>query len=93
MWLIYRMRICQRPPCSSRIAPHFAPLGGLQVAACKALAEPHLEGSALMAGMAKAAGVFYNFTHDMPCFDFKVGANKETDEDSGAPSAEEWDFD
>ena len=85
---MYRMRICQRPPCSGS---HLIlrPWGRVQVAACEALAEPHLEGSALMAGMAKAAGVFYNFTHDMPCFDYKVGANQETDEDSGAPSAEE----
>lgn len=53
--------------------------------ACEALAEEHLVGSALLAAMAKGAGVFYNYTHDMPCFDYKAGANKETDEDSGFP--------
>lgn len=49
--------------------------------ACEALADPHLEGKALLSAMAAASGVFYNYTHDLGCFDFKVGPNKETDED------------
>ena len=41
-----------------------------------------MEGVHLLAAMAAASGVFYNYTHDLPCFDFKAGANKETEEDS-----------
>lgn len=39
--------------------------------------------------MAAGAGVFYNYTRDMECFDYKAGANEETDEDSGVPVADE----
>ena len=56
----------------------------LKVKACEALAEEGLQGSQLLSAMATASGVFYNYTHDLNCFDFKAGANKETDEDAGA---------
>jgi lysosomal Pro-X carboxypeptidase len=49
--------------------------------ACEALADPHLEGKALLSAMAAASGVFYNHTHELECFDYKVGPNKESDED------------
>ena len=64
--------------------PHFQ-IGELPAypvrVACEALADPHLEGKALLSAMAAASGVFYNYTRELKCFDFKVGANKETDED------------
>ena len=49
--------------------------------ACEALADPHLEGKALMSAMAAASGVFYNYTNALECFDYKVGPNEQTDED------------
>ena len=49
--------------------------------ACEALADPHLEGKALLSAMAAASSVFYNYTHALECFDYKVGPNEETDED------------
>ena len=50
--------------------------------ACEALADPHLgEGKELLSAMAAASGVFYNYTHALECFDYKVGPNEETDED------------
>ncbi|EFN56397.1 hypothetical protein CHLNCDRAFT_144962 [Chlorella variabilis] len=50
--------------------------------ACGHLAEPGLDGEALLEGLARAAGVFYNHTGDLPCFSFKQGPNPETDEDA-----------
>ena len=45
------------------------------------MADPHLEGEALLSAMAAASGVFYNHSQELKCFDYKVGPNKESDED------------
>ena len=50
--------------------------------ACEALADPHLEDKALLFAMAAASGVFYNHTHELECFDYKAGPNKESEEDN-----------
>jgi len=34
-----------------------------------------------LSGLATAAGVFYNYTGNVPCFNYSQGANEETDED------------
>lgn len=34
----------------------------------------------LLEDLAGAVGVFYNYSHDLPCFNFSSGPNKETDE-------------
>ena len=49
--------------------------------ACEALADPHLDGKELLSAMAAASGVFYNHTHELECFDYKAGPNKESEED------------
>ena len=52
-------------------------------AACEYLAETDLEGSALLAGLASAAGVFYNFSgQNLDCFDWSAGPNEESEEDT-----------
>lgn len=52
-------------------------------AACKYLAEPDLEGDALLAGLASAAGVFYNFSgQNLDCFDWSAGPNEASEEDT-----------
>ena len=52
-------------------------------AACEYLAEPNLEGDALLAGLASAAGVFYNFSgQNLECFDWSAGPNEESEEDT-----------
>ena len=52
-------------------------------AACAYLAEPDLEGDALLAGLASAAGVFYNFSgQNLDCFDWSAGPNEESEEDT-----------
>ena len=52
-------------------------------AACEYLAEPDLEGDALLAGLASAAGVFYNFSgQNLDCFDWSAGPNEESEEDT-----------
>lgn len=51
--------------------------------ACEYLAEPDLEGDALLAGLASAAGVFYNFSgQNLDCFDWSAGPNEESEEDT-----------
>ncbi|GAB4814859.1 hypothetical protein N2152v2_001905 [Parachlorella kessleri] len=49
-------------------------------AACSHLAEPGLEGEALLASLAQAVGVLYNNSGSQECLSFKQGANPETDE-------------
>ena len=52
-------------------------------AACEHLAEPDLEGNALLAGLASAAGVFYNFSgQNLDCYDWSAGPNEESEEDT-----------
>uniref|UniRef100_A0A7S3VQE0 Lysosomal Pro-X carboxypeptidase n=1 Tax=Dunaliella tertiolecta TaxID=3047 RepID=A0A7S3VQE0_DUNTE len=48
--------------------------------ACEHLADPQLSGRRLLEGMAMAAGVFYNYSGSLQCFDYNEGANKETAE-------------
>ena len=48
-------------------------------AACKHLAAELTEPEELLAGLSAAVGVFYNYSRDLPCFNFSSGPNKETD--------------
>jgi len=48
--------------------------------ACESLAGS-LEGDALIEGLRDAVGVFYNYTHERPCFDFTQGVNPDTQQD------------
>ena len=42
-----------------------------------------MEGDALLAGLASAAGVFYNFSgQNLDCFDWSAGPNEESEEDT-----------
>lgn len=50
--------------------------------ACRYLSTPNMGGSDLLAGLANAVGVFYNYTRDLSCFDFKMGVNNATQEDA-----------
>ncbi|GBF97767.1 hypothetical protein Rsub_10192 [Raphidocelis subcapitata] len=57
-------------------------------AACEALdAADDDGGEGLLRGVAEAAGVFYNYTRSLPCFDPGFGPNPETDEDGNF-----WDY-
>jgi lysosomal Pro-X carboxypeptidase len=57
-------------------------------AACEHLAQPGLEGQALLQGLAAAVGVFYNHTNDLDCFSFKQqGPDPET---GGAAAGLSW---
>ena len=49
--------------------------------ACSHLADPHLDGPGLLQGLARAAGVFYNYSGQLECIDWAVGPNPETQED------------
>ncbi|GAX83175.1 hypothetical protein CEUSTIGMA_g10601.t1 [Chlamydomonas eustigma] len=48
--------------------------------ACNSLSNPESTDVELLEGMALAAGVFYNYSGDVPCFDFSSGPNPETTE-------------
>ena len=48
--------------------------------ACSALASPNFTVDELLDGMASAAGVFYNYSGTLECFDFNGGPNPETTE-------------
>lgn len=50
--------------------------------ACEHLSQPGLEGEALLSAMAKAVGVFYNFSQALDCYDINAGAGEATKEDS-----------
>ena len=60
-------------------------------AACSgALADPHLNsggGDALLAALADAVGVYYNYSKTQPCFDTGRGSNDNSDEDGAL-----WDY-
>lgn len=61
-------------------------------AACSgALADPHLnsggDGDALLAALADAVGVYYNYSKTQPCFDTGRGSNDDSDEDGAL-----WDY-
>ncbi|KAK9841268.1 hypothetical protein WJX74_002844 [Apatococcus lobatus] len=49
--------------------------------ACSHLADPHLDGPGLLQGLARAAGVFYNYSGQLECMNWAVGPNPETQED------------
>jgi len=49
--------------------------------ACEALAEEGLQGRALLAGLAQAASVFYNYSGQLDCLDYRKGVNNATSED------------
>ena len=52
-------------------------------AACEYLAKADLEGNVLLAGLASAAGVFYNFSgQNLDCFDWSAGPNEASEEDT-----------
>lgn len=55
--------------------------------ACDALKEGGLEGEELLTAMAKAVGVFYNYSGSLECYDTGGGPNPETDEDANF-----WDY-
>lgn len=42
--------------------------------ACESLAAEHMDETALLEGLATAAGVFYNFSHDISCFNYRRAA-------------------
>jgi lysosomal Pro-X carboxypeptidase len=48
--------------------------------ACSALSKPNQTVDNLLNGMITAAGVFYNYTGSLPCFDINGGPNPETTE-------------
>lgn len=49
--------------------------------ACEELSDPGLHGETLLASMASAAAVFYNYSGTLDCLDFNQGVNHETSED------------
>mmetsp|Transcript_8763 Transcript_8763/g.15057 ORF Transcript_8763/g.15057 Transcript_8763/m.15057 type:complete len:159 (+) Transcript_8763:3-479(+) len=55
--------------------------------ACESLAAEGMEGDALLASLRDAAGVFYNYTHALGCYDYAKGVNPDTQ-----ANGEFWDF-
>lgn len=56
-------------------------------AACQPLSQQGLAGPALLEGLRQAVGTFYNFSSNLPCYNFSEGPNPETDEDGNF-----WDY-
>lgn len=43
--------------------------------ACSHMAEADPSDTALLHGLAAAAGVFYNYSHDVPCFNYRCSGS------------------
>ena len=50
--------------------------------ACQPLSQEGMTGPALLEGLQQAVGTFYNFSGQLPCYNYSEGPNPETDDDS-----------
>ena len=85
-WDSMAMGNCPYPSGYMLNGPGSLPAFPVRVA-CSALAKPNPTISKLLDGLATAAGVFYNYSGSLPCFDLNDGPNPET---MGA--ADFWDY-
>lgn len=56
-------------------------------AACQPLSQQGITGAALLEGLHRAVGTFYNFSGHLPCYNYSEGPNPEGEEDSNF-----WDY-